>query len=277
MTYRRIFGAALALALAVTPMTLAAQEGGAQEDPVVARVDGEEIRQSDVMAMARSLPPQYQTQLTQFYPLLVQRLVDYKLAGKAGRAAGLASDDEVKARVARAEEQAVREVYLEREIAARVTDAAVQDSYKVYLAANPPAEESHAHHILLETEEAAREVIALLDGGADFVELAKQRSTGPSGPKGGDLGYFTADQMVPEFSQAAAVLDPGQHTAEPVQTQFGWHVIKLEDRRKSEPASLEEVEPQLREQLARKTLETVLKDLRDGAVIEIVSASAEAQ
>ena len=83
--------------------------------------------------------------------------------------------------------------------------------------------------------------------------------------------------MVPEFSQAAAALEPGQHTAEPVQTQFGWHVIKLEDRRKSEPESLEEVEPQLREQLARETLETVLKDLRDGAVIEIVSASAEAQ
>ena len=277
MTCRRFFGAALALALAATPMTLAAQEDGAQEDAVVARVDGEEIRQSDVMAMARSLPPQYQTQLTQIYLLLVQRLVDYRLAGKAGRAAGLAGDDEVKARVAKAEEQAIREVYLEREIAARVTDAAVQDAYKVYLAANPPAEESHARHILLETEEAAREVIALLDGGADFVELAKQRSTGPSGPKGGDLGYFTADQMVPEFSQATTALEPGQHTAEPVQTQFVWHVIKLEDRRKSEPASLEEVEPQLREQLARETLETVLKDLRDGAVIEIVSASAEAQ
>ena len=272
MVFRRFFGAALALALAATPMTLAAQE-----DTVVARVDGEEIRQSDVMVMARSLPPRYQTQLTQIYPLLVQRLVDFKLAGKAGRAAGLAGDDEVKARVAKAEEQAIREVYLEREIAARVTDAAVQDAYKVYLAANPPAEESHARHILLETEEAAREVIALLDGGADFVELAKQRSTGPSGPKGGDLGYFTADQMVPEFSQATAALEPGQHTAEPVQTQFVWHVIKLEDRRKSDPASLEEVEPQLREQLARETLETVLKDLRDGAVIEIVSASAEAQ
>ena len=272
MVFRRFFGAALALALAATPMTLAAQE-----DTVVARVDGEEIRQSDVMVMARSLPPRYQTQLTQIYPLLVQRLVDFKLAGKAGRAAGLAGDDEVKARVAKAEEQAIREVYLEREIAARVTDAAVQDAYKVYLAANPPAEESHARHILLETEKAAREAIALLDGGADFVELAKQRSTGPSGPKGGDLGYFTADQMVPEFSQATAALEPGQHTAEPVQTQFGWHVIKLEDRRKSDPASLEEVEPQLREQLARETLETVLKDLRDGAVIEIVSASAEAQ
>ena len=273
MAFRRIFGTALALALAAYPMALAAQEGGAKEDRVVARVDGDEIRHSDVLAMARGLPPQYQAQLMQIYPLMVQRLVDYKLAGMAGRAAGLAGDDEVEARVARAEERAIREVYLEREIEARVTDAAVQDAYKAHLAANPPAEEQHARHILLETEEAARETIAVLDGGADFVELAKERSTGPSGPRGGDLGYFTADQMVPEFSQAAAALEPGQHSAEPVQTQFGWHVIKVEDRRRGAPVSLEEVEPQLREQLAREALETVLNGLRGGVEIEIVSES----
>ena len=274
MVFRRFFGAALALALAATPITLAAQEGGGKEDRVVARVDGEEIRQSDVMAMARSLPPQYQSQLMQIYPMLVQRLVDYKLAGKAGRAAGLASDDRVRAFVARAEEQAIREVYLEREIEARITDAMIQEAYETHLVANPAAEDRRARHILLETEEAAREVIALLDGGADFVELAKERSTGPSGPKGGELGYFTADQMVPEFSQAAAALEPGQYSAEPTQTQFGWHVIKLEDRRSGEPVSLEEVEPQLREQLARKALEAALNGLRDGVEIEIVSENA---
>jgi peptidyl-prolyl cis-trans isomerase C len=275
MVSRHIFGAALALALAATPMTLAAQEAGAQEDRVVARVNGEEIRQSDVMAMARSLPSQYQTQLMQIYPLLVQRLIDYNLAGKAGRAAGLASDDRVKAFVTRAEEQAIRELYLDREIETRVTDAMVQEAYQAHLAANPPAEEHHARHILVETEAAAREVISLLDGGADFAELAKERSTGPSGPNGGDLGYFTADQMVPEFSQAAAALEPGQYTAAPIQTQFGWHVIKLEDRRTAAPVPLEEIETQLREVLARDVLEKVLDGLRDGAEIEIVSVSAE--
>ncbi len=275
MNIHRIFGAALALALAVFPMTLAAQEGGEKMDEVVARVDGEEIRRSDVMAMARKLPPQYQAQMQQIYPLLVQRLIDYKLASEAGRAAGLASDDEVKARIATAEEQAIREVYLERKIEAQITDAAIQDAYKAHLAANPPVEEQHARHILLETEEAAREVIALLDGGADFAELAKERSTGPSGPKGGDLGYFTADQMVPEFSKAAAALEPGQHSAEPTQTQFGWHVIKVEDRRSGAPVSFQEVEPKLREQLARDALKTLLDGLREGVEIEIVSDSAE--
>ena len=274
MAIRHIIGAALALALAASPVALAAQESGDKEDRVVARVNGEEIRDSDVMAMARTLPPQYQAQVMQIYPMLVQRLIDLTLAGKAGRAAGLADDERVKAFVARAEEQAIREAYLDREIEARITDAAVQDAYQAHLEDNPPVEELSARHILVETEEAAREVIALLDGGADFVELAKERSTGPSGPNGGDLGYFTADQMVPEFSQAAAALEPGGYTSEPTKTQFGWHVIKLEDRRTGAPAPLEEIEDQLREGLARETLEVVLKGLRDGAEIEIVSQSA---
>ena len=274
MALRHITGAVLALTLAASPMTLAAQEGGGGEDRVVARVNGEEIRWSDVLALVRTLPQQYQTQLMQIYPMLVQRLIDSKLAGEAGRAAGLAGDDRVKAFVVKAEEQAIREVYLEREIDARITDAMVQDAYKAHLAANPPAEEYHARHILVDTEEEAREIIALLDGGADFAELAKERSTGPSGANGGDLGYFAAEQMVPEFSQATAALEPGHHTAEPAKTQFGWHVIKLEDRRKSEAVSLDEVEPQLREELAREAVGAVLSSLREGVEIELVTESA---
>ena len=275
MAFRHLYGAALALALAANPMALAAQQEGGTEDKVVARVNGEEVRQSDVMSMARTLPAEYQAQLMAIYPMLVQRLVDFKLASKAGRDAGLATDDRVKAFVAKAEEQAVRELYLEREIEARINDGMIQEAYQVHLADNPPAEEFHARHILVETEEAAREVIGLLDGGADFAELAKERSTGPSGPKGGDLGYFTANQMVPEFSQAAAALEPGSYTKEPIKTQFGWHVIKLEDRRTAAPPPLEEIEQQLREQVAREILETVLNGLRDGAEIEIVSQSSE--
>jgi peptidyl-prolyl cis-trans isomerase C len=277
MVYRRILGAAVALALLAFPAALSAQQGGAEDDAVVARVNGEEIRNSDVMEMASRLPPQYQSQVMQLYPTLVQRLVDFTLAGIAGRAAGLAEDEEIKARIAKAAEQVIREAYLEREVVARMTDEALQASYQDYLADNPPAEELHARHILLETEEEARAAIAELDGGADFAEMAKERSTGPSGPKGGDLGYFTAEQMVPEFSAAAAELEPGQHTAEPTKTQFGWHVIKLEDRRTAAPASFEELEPQLREKLARDSVGAIFQDLRKGAEIEIVSqASGEA-
>ncbi len=132
MAFRHFYGAALALALAANPMVLAAQQEGGTEDKVVARVNGEEVRQSDVMAMARSLPAEYQAQLMAIYPMLVQRLVDFKLAGKAGRDAGLASDDRVKAFVAKAEEQAVRELYLEREIEARIDDEMIPHGRSIH-------------------------------------------------------------------------------------------------------------------------------------------------
>ena len=112
--------------------------------------------------------------------------------------------------------------------------------------------------------------LAPLDGGADFAELARERSTGPSGPQGGDLGYFTQEQMVPEFAQVAFALEAGTYTNEPVQTQFGWHVIKVEDRRQTEPAPFEEVEEQLREEVSREVINAVIGELRQNATIEVV-------
>ncbi len=264
MSNFRVLAGAVVLALIAFPAVLHAQQDGTPDDLVVARIDGEEIRQSEVMAMARTLPPQYQAQLKQYYPLLVQRLVDFKLA----------DDEAVRVRLAKAEEQVIREGYIEREVLAQITDDALQAEYKDFVANNPPATEHHARHILVTSEEAAREVIAKLDEGVDFAELAKERSTGPSGVKGGDLGYFTADQMVPEFSEAAAKLEPGQYSKDPVQTQFGWHVIKVEDRRTAAPPGFEEVEKKLREELAREAVTAIFKQLREGATVEIVSEAA---
>ena len=274
MSNFRVLAGAVVMALVAFPTVLHAQQDGAPDDPVVARIDGDEIHHSEVMAMARTLPPQYQAQLQQYYPLLVQRLVDFKLAGMAGRAAGLADDEAIKARLANAEEKVIREAYIEREVLARITDDAIQAKYKDFVANNPPATEHHARHILVTSEEDAREVIAKLDEGADFAELAKERSTGPSGVKGGDLGYFTADQMVPEFSEATAKLEPGQYSKDPTQTQFGWHVIKVEDRRTAEPPGFEEVEQKLREELAREAVTAIFKQLREGVTVEIVSEAA---
>ena len=260
---------ALALPLLASPLAATAQTQEAEEDPVVARVNGAEIRRSEVFAFASTLPAQYQTQILQIYPLLVQRLVDFKLASVAGREAGLADDAKVKARLAELEDRVIREAWFEQAINDRVTDDSLQDSYKDYVAANPPAQETRARHILLETEVQAREIITKLDGGADFAELAKEHSTGPSGAQGGDLGYFTKDQMVPEFSAAAGALEPGQHSKDPTQTQFGWHVIKVEDRRDSAPPGFEQVAPQLREELARGAVEEALEQLRQASEIEI--------
>ncbi|RMD62756.1 MAG: peptidylprolyl isomerase [Alphaproteobacteria bacterium] len=261
-------------ALGVLPFLAAAQQQqpSAGDDPVVARVNGEDIHRSAVLEFASKLPPQYQAQLVQLYPLLVQRLIDFRLAGEAGRTAGLADDAEVRRRVAEAETRAIRDVYLEREMDRRITEDALRIRYDEYLAANPPQTEQRARHILVETEEKARALIAELDAGADFAELAKANSTGPSASEGGDLGYFTADRMVPEFAAAASALAPGEYSRVPVKTQFGWHIIKVEDRRQTQPPSFEEMKSQLREDMASEVVQAVFDDLRKTAQVEVLPA-----
>jgi peptidyl-prolyl cis-trans isomerase C len=259
--------AALALVLAALPPAAQAQDSA--EDPLVATVNGEKIYRSEVLETAKSLPAQYQLQLEQIFPTLVERIVDFRLLAAAASEAKLEEDAEVKRRMAELRKGVLREVYLERLIAERVTDEVLQGRYQDFIAANPPQPEIKASHILLEDETVAKEVISELDGGADFAALAKERSTGPSGPNGGDLGYFTTDQMVPEFSQAAFALEPGKHSAEPVQTQFGWHVIKVIERREGAPPPFEELQGQLRDEASREVVNTVLAELREGATVEI--------
>jgi peptidyl-prolyl cis-trans isomerase C len=259
--------AALALVLAALPPAAQAQDSA--EDPLVATVNGEKIYRSEVLETAKSLPAQYQLQLEQIFPTLVERIVDFRLLAAAASEAKLEEDAEVKRRMAELRKGVLREIYLERLIAERVTDEVLQGRYQDFIAANPPQPEIKASHILLEDETVAKEVISELDGGADFAALAKERSTGPSGPNGGDLGYFTTDQMVPEFSQAAFALEPGKHSAEPVQTQFGWHVIKVIERREGAPPPFEELQGQLRDEASREVVNTVLAELREGATVEI--------
>ena len=265
--------AALAFAAGLAVSTsLSAQEG---EDKVVARVDGEDVMHSELMEAVQALPPQYQANVAAILPTLLNRMIDLKLAGKAARAEGLAEDEEVKERVAQAEEQIIRDIYLQRTVEAGVTEEKLQESYEKHNAENPPKKEVHARHILLKTEEDAKAVIAELDGGADFATLAQERSTGPSAAQGGDLGYFVAEQMVPEFSKAAFELEPGKYSSEPVQTNFGYHVIYVEDSRLSEPPAREAVEAQLREQLSREIIEEAFAGLRSNAEIEILLTPEE--
>jgi peptidyl-prolyl cis-trans isomerase C len=140
--------------------------------------------------------------------------------------------------------------------------------YETFLEENPPKQEIKARHILLENEEDAKAVIEALDGGADFAELAKERSTGPSGANGGDLGFFTADMMVADFSDAAFALEPGSYSAEPVQTQFGWHVILVEETREGAQPPLDEVREQLVAELQTQAVQEMLTELRAAAGVE---------
>jgi peptidyl-prolyl cis-trans isomerase C len=148
-----------------------------------------------------------------------------------------------------------------------VSDEAAKELYDAQV--GKPGKEFNARHILLENEEDAKAVIAQLDQGADFSELAKEKSTGPSGSSGGKLGWFGAGQMVEPFSEATAKLNKGEYTKEPVQTQFGWHVIILDDTRESTPPPFEDVKDRLKMLLANQQLQQHVEELKSSASIEI--------
>jgi peptidyl-prolyl cis-trans isomerase C len=267
-------GAALlpasALAQSDDSQDVTEEDTGAQEDPVVAVVEGEEIRRSDVLESARELPQQYQQQIGLIFPALVERLVDFKLLDKAAAERGLGDDEAVQEQLERVKVDIMREVLLSRVIEDAISDEQVREAYEAHLETNPAQQEVRARHILLESEEEARTVIEQLDGGADFAELAKEKSTGPTGEAGGDLGYFTQGQMVEPFAEAAFAMEPGSYSESPVETQFGWHVIKVEDKRDQTPATFEEMEQQLVDQLSRQAVEAYLAELREGSDVEIL-------
>ena len=263
------------LAAAAAVLVLQPGFGGAQDtDPVVATVNGETIVRSELLELAENLPAEYRAQLGQVMPMLIEQLVNIKLVALAAQDAGLGDDDEVLRRTELRKLDIMRDVYLERFLGEQLTDEKLQARYQSFSESTPPVAEVHARHILLESEADAREVIVALEDGADFAELAQSRSTGPSAASGGDLGYFTQEQMVPEFATAAFAMTPGNHSAEPVQSQFGWHVIKVEDRRDKPAPAFAEVEEELRRELSREVVSAKIAELREGAEIDIVDPAS---
>lgn len=238
-------------------------------DIVVARVDGTELHFSDVEAAQQTLPPQAQKlPLEQIYPALLNRLVDGMLITEAGRKDHLDQDPEVQLRLRRFEDRLIQEAYLNRAIKAAETEDQLKTRYQTFVKEMVEREEVHARHILVKTEAEAKSIIAELDKGADFAELAKKDSIDSGAKSGGDLGYFGHDDMVKEFADAAFGLPAGQYTKTPVQTQFGWHVIKVEDHRVKAPPSFEEARQEVSQLVARDVVETKLKELRGAAKIE---------
>ena len=274
----RVLAPALAAAgmllLAQAP-SAAAQDAG--DDPVVATVNGTELHVSDVIASARDLPRAYQEQIGQYFPALVERLIDLELLAEEGRRQGLQNDAEVKAQVADFESQAVRAALLDRYVRAGLTDDAVRAKYDEFVAQFQPEREIRARHILVATEDEAKAIIAELDAGGDFAAIAKEKSTDTgSGAQGGDLGFFTAEQMVPEFSAAAFALAPGAYTAAPVKSQFGWHIIKVEEARETAPPSFEQARPQIEDALSRDLVTKLRLSLRETAEIVLPEPPAAA-
>jgi peptidyl-prolyl cis-trans isomerase C len=259
-----------AVAVLFVATAASAQTTPASDDPVVARVNGVELRRSDVLTAQKSLPAQMQQMpIEQIYTPLLDQLVTGALITAAGRKEKLADDPEVKKRTARAQDRAIQEVYVNGVVEKAATDDALHKRYEQFVKDHPAKEEVSARHILVEKEDQAKAVIAELNKGADFATLAKEKSTDPGKDSGGDLGYFSRTDMVPEFADAAFKLKKGEYTKEPVHSQFGWHVIKLEDRRNAAPPTFEESKDEMTSDIAREVIGDKIKELRGSAKIEM--------
>lgn len=243
--------------------------GDVKADPVVAVVNGFEFHMSDVQEARQKLPPKAkQYPISTVFKFLLNNLVNTHLVASAARKEGLHKQAKIVAQVSRIENQILYQAYIAGRVSKAVTEEALKASYDSYLKTNIVSEEIRARHILVQTREKAIEVIDRLNKGEDFAALAKSVSTGPSGKQGGDLGYFTAEKMVPAFSQAAFQTRPGSFTEKPVKTQFGWHIIKVEDKRIIKPKLFSEARGQLRQTIAKQIASDVITELRKSADVK---------
>ncbi len=252
------------LALAAVMALPVAAETEPSADTVVARVNGDEITLGHVLATAAGLPPQYQ-QLDDevLYQFIVEQLVQQQLLSQEQ-----AELTPLNALMLENEERSLKAVQTVNQITdTQVNDDAIQAAYDAQFAEFQGEDEFNASHILVATEDEAKEIKAQLDEGADFAELAKEKSTGPSGPNGGALGWFGKGEMVPEFEQAVIGLEKGQ-ISDPVQTQFGWHVLILNDKRKSEVPELDEVRDDLAQTVRQEAIQAKIDELTQAGKIE---------
>ncbi len=264
MTFKNtVLGAA-----ALTLMTVGLAAPGFAEP--VARVNGMDITEAElafaeaeVGAEIAGLPEESRRRV------LVEYLVEAHLFAEAAEKAKLGEGKAFEDRLAYYKLRALRDAFYETKVRDAVTDEQAKAIYDEQVSKLTPEEEVRARHILMKTEAEAKDIAEQIKKGADFVELAKKSSDGPSAQSGGDLGYFSRGQMVKTFEDAAFALEKGQVSA-PVQTEFGWHIIKLEDKRPRPLPTFEEVKEQLTASLIQNKLRTVVQDLRASAKVEIV-------
>ncbi len=272
---RLIAFATLAAVLCVVPAvsgcskdTSSKQEEPSADNPVVARVNGVPIMQSDLAfaeedmaAENQQVPPEAKRDQ------LITYLADIILVTQQADKKNRADNADFKRRLAFMRNKLLMGVELQEEAKAALTDEAMREVYNDAVKSMSGQEEVRARHILVESEEEAKAILEQLKGGADFATLAKEKSKDPGGADGGDLGYFSKDQMVPEFAEVAFKMYPGQ-LSNPVKTQFGWHIIKVEDKRAKAVPSFEQVRDRIEAFITRKAQTEVIAKLRQSAKIE---------
>ncbi|WP_062204064.1 peptidylprolyl isomerase [Aureimonas sp. AU12] len=247
-------------------------------ETVIASVGTAEITEGDLDAAAADLGSQFgQLPPEQRRLAVLAALIDIKALAQEADAAKLGDEADVARRIAFLRERALHNSYFEKNGVSAITDAELKARYDAEVAAMKPVEELHAKHILVPTKEEAEAAIKELDAGKDFDAVAAEKSTGPSGPQGGDLGFFGPGQMVPAFETAAYGLEVGAYTKEPIQTQFGWHVIKVLEKRTQQPPAFEEVKDQVRQLVMREKYIAMVQKARDDLKVAYVDPALKAQ
>ena len=267
---RHLVGSAFGLAAFSLVTIASAQTAGETAGETVAKVGEREITKAEVERVVsemsdrlKNVPP------AQRNARALDSLIDLELIAKLAEAEKLDENDEFKSRMAFERARALQAIYFRDVFSKSISDEAIKARYDEEIAKLPPRSQVRARHILVKTEDEAKAIIEQLKGGADFEALAKEKSTGPSGPRGGDLGFFGAGQMVPEFEKAAFALEPGGVTDAPVKTQFGYHVIKVEEKREQPAPELSAVSNQIRQMLLREAYVKLIETEREKAGVEI--------
>lgn len=252
------------------PMMIFSGAVMAQDRIAVATVGDQTIWLDEVMQAAETLPEQYrQAPLNTYFDQLVADVIDTRLAASAARKIDLDQNELVAAAMQMAADRVLAEAYLGDAIREQISEEAIINAYNIFAADTASREQVSAAHILVDDEATAKDIIVQLNNGADFATLAREKSTGPSGPNGGDLGSFGRGQMVPAFEAAAFSMPAGSISVSPVQTQFGWHILKVGERSVQPAPSIEDMRGQLVNSLSRQTLARVLETMRAEATISI--------
>ena len=269
------FGLAAAAATGCLAVALLAGSPARADDPVLAKVNGSDIRQSDVTLAEEELAPS----LAQMDPAtkkdnVLSFLIDLRIVAKAAEDKKLENTEDFKKRLAFTRSRLLMDNLLATEGKAATTDDAMKKVYEEASKQITGEQEVHARHILVESEDDAKAVKVELDKGADFAELAKKKSKDPGASDGGDLGFFTKEQMVPEFSAVAFALEPGK-ISDPVKSQFGWHIIKVEEKRSRQAPGFDQVKGQIETYVTRKAQADYVAKLREAAKVERMDKTAE--
>ncbi len=247
----------------------AENETSAKPNPVVAKVNGTEIKQQEIVALLNSMPAQVrQNSGAQLYPMALEQAISNKLADSKAALSFLDKDPEVQKQLWQAREQIIRNNFVERAVNARISEDKLKAEYENYIENFPEIEEVKSAHILVDDEKTAKEIIKKLDGGADFAELAKENSKDGSAERGGELGYFAENEVVPEFAEAAFSAQVGTYVKNPVKSDFGYHVVRVDEKRMRPPAAFESVKPFIQQELQRKELQAMLEEWKSEADIE---------